>query len=213
MNNRIKRTITALAAALLALPALAPAAGMLDLPRTGQERCYNTAGTEIACSGTGQDGAVRAGVALPVPRFKDNGDGTVTDKVTGLIWLKNANCFGGKVWADALTAASTLANGACGLTDGSKAGDWRLPNRTEMLSIIDTSKVNPALPAGYPFANVAWDWYKTSTTYAGNGSYAWVVHLGSGVAGYSYGNYDVYGYYSQGYKSGNYYVWPVRAGQ
>jgi hypothetical protein len=32
------------------------------------------------------------GVAWPNPRFTDNSDGTVTDNLTGLIWLKNANC-------------------------------------------------------------------------------------------------------------------------
>ena len=36
----------------------------------------------------------KKGVAWPNPRFTDNGNGTVTDNLTGLIWLKNANCFG-----------------------------------------------------------------------------------------------------------------------
>ena len=38
------------------------------------------------------------GVEWPNPRFTDNGDGTVTDNLTGLIWLKDANCFGQKTW-------------------------------------------------------------------------------------------------------------------
>ena len=69
-------------------------------------------------------------------RYEDNGDGTVTDCRTGLIWLKNANCTdtsngianpnGYLTWYDALTWAAGLENGLCGLTDGSSAGDWRL---------------------------------------------------------------------------------------
>ncbi len=37
-------------------------AGTIDLPQTGQTKCYDTAGVEIACAGTGQDGEIRAGV-------------------------------------------------------------------------------------------------------------------------------------------------------
>jgi len=81
---------------------------------------------------TGQDGDKLAGVASPTPRFVDNGNGTVTDKLTGLIWLKNANCFGEVNWQTALNNANSLANGHCGLTDNSTAGQWRLPNLAEL---------------------------------------------------------------------------------
>jgi len=40
------------------------------------------------------DGDVRAGVASPNPRFTDNNSGTVTDNLTGLVWIKNTNAFG-----------------------------------------------------------------------------------------------------------------------
>ena len=56
-------------------------------------------------------GPYREGVAWPTPRFTDNGNGTVTDNLTRLIWMKNANAFGMKNWADALTIANTLASG------------------------------------------------------------------------------------------------------
>ena len=59
--------------------------------------------------------------------LSDNGDGTVTDSSTGLVWLKNANCFGSVNWDEAKTKASQLKNGQCGLSDGSTAGQWRLP--------------------------------------------------------------------------------------
>ncbi|UCE55232.1 MAG: hypothetical protein JSV31_07260 [Desulfobacterales bacterium] len=38
------------------------------------------------------DGDLEKGIVWPVPRFTDNEDGTVTDNLTGLVWLKNANC-------------------------------------------------------------------------------------------------------------------------
>ena len=40
-------------------------AGTIQLPQTGQTKCYDTAGTEIPCAGTGQDGEYKAGVAWP----------------------------------------------------------------------------------------------------------------------------------------------------
>ena len=65
---------------------------------------------------------------FPEPRFVDNEDGTVRDNLTGLIWLKNANCFGGHVHGDQALArlAITCQLALNGLTDGSTPGDWRL---------------------------------------------------------------------------------------
>src|SRR3989338_10110057 len=48
-------------------------AGTIQLPKTGQTKCYDTVGAEIDCKGTGQDGEIQAGVAWPDPRFTDNG--------------------------------------------------------------------------------------------------------------------------------------------
>jgi hypothetical protein len=59
-------------------------------------------------------------------RYVDCGNGTVTDTVTGLIWLKNANCFSIINHSAANQAAAGLAAGQCGLTDGSSAGDERV---------------------------------------------------------------------------------------
>ena len=78
-------------------------------------------------------------------RFTDNGNGTVTDNLTGLIWLKEANCWGTLTWSQALTYAHGLTNGQCSLTDGSVAGDWRLPNIKELSSLIDYDYFAPAM--------------------------------------------------------------------
>jgi 2',3'-cyclic-nucleotide 2'-phosphodiesterase (5'-nucleotidase family) len=53
-----------------------------------------------------------------------------------------------KRMAQALIDASNLKSGMAGLTDGSKAGDWRLPNVRELHSLIDFGRGTPALPEG-----------------------------------------------------------------
>jgi hypothetical protein len=99
------------------------------VPQTGQTTPY----------AAGDDGSIRAGVPWPSPRFTDNLDGTVTDHLTGLIWLKNADCdaLRSTDWATAVFNAHSLASGICGLADGSVAGDWRLPNVKELQSLVD----------------------------------------------------------------------------
>lgn len=69
-------------------------------------------------------------------RWVDCGNGTVTDTVTSLIYLKDANCFGLQGWVAAHASAAGLADGACGLTDGSRAGDWRLQTKEEWEGIL-----------------------------------------------------------------------------
>ena len=168
------------------------------VPKTGQTTSY----------GTGDDGDLEKGVAWPDPRFTDNGDGTVTDNLTGLIWLKNANCFGIRAWANALTDCNTLNSGECGLTDGSLAGDWRLPNHKELFSLVDAEYYSPALSntagtgkwtEGDPFTSVQSTLYWSGTSYAYDPDYAWIVGMYHG---------NVY-YYGKPYYS---YVWPVRGG-
>jgi hypothetical protein len=51
----------------------------------------------------------------------DNSDGTVTDKLTNLIWLQDASCFGVQSWGTADSSAAGLNSGECGLSDGSAA--------------------------------------------------------------------------------------------
>ena len=124
------------------------------------------------------------GAAWPNPRFTDNGNWSVTDNLTGLIWTKNADCQGTMDWGDALAHCKALMSGACGLTDGSVAGDWRLPNRRELESLVDLRYYDPAMPntagtgqasEGDPFTNLRSSWYWSSSTLASYPSYAWGV--------------------------------------
>lgn len=184
--------------------------------KTGQTQCtYQPDGWEWDSDCTqetrpgGQDGEIQAGVAWPDPRFTDNGDGTVTDNLTGLIWLKNANCFEYLAWTAALDAANKLNDGECDLTDGSAEGDWRLPNIKELQSLVHYGVYAPTLPntAGTgkwtendPFSGVQSRIYWSSTSYAGDASGAWDLGLYNGYVGGTV-------------KTNTSYVWPVRGGQ
>ena len=181
--------------------------------RTGQTSIIPLDVTGIA----GADGKLQKGVTWPSPRFTDNTNGTVTDNLTGLIWLKAANykstagAAGAATWTEALTFCNTLKSGQCGLTDGSTEGQWRLPNYFELVSLLDLAYFDPALSndagigkwvsgAGSSFTGVQSGYYWSSTTSAGSTGFAWYVALGGGLV-----NGDV--------KTSTYYVWPVRGGQ
>jgi len=146
---------------------------VVRLAATGQTQSY----------APGDDGDLKEGLAWAVPRYTDNANGTITDNLTGLIWLKNAGCFATTTWNNALTDVNGLASGMCGLSDGSTAGQWRIPNLVELDSLIDPSASGPALTAAHPFVNVANSIYWTSTTYFGGeeGSpNAWAIRLQDG---------------------------------
>ena len=93
---------------------------------------------------------------------ENNGTITLGDKV----WLKNANCFGLKNWTEAGTAASALHNGKCGLTDGSRAGSWRLPTKDELQAVFTSKDL---------FTNVRNSYYWTQTM---TGSSPYFCHIG-----------------------------------
>jgi len=176
------------------------------LRESGQKKSYTHTPSKPGSDNyfkVSDDGELKKGLAWPNPRFKDNGDGTVTDNLTGLIWLKNANCFGRKTWMDALVdCASLTGNGStCGLKDNSTEGEWRLPNVIELQSLIDYGNVSPALPPGHPFINVnKKHGYWTSTSYYHNADAAWYVGMNNGYTFF-------------GYKDEVTYLWPVRGGQ
>lgn len=152
------------------------------------------------CTGTGQDGEIRAGVRWPDPRFADNGDGTVRDNLTGLIWLKNADPFGFRPWQEALDECNKLSSGHYGLSDDSQPGDWHLPNIKEIESLVDYNRAGPCLPDGWDqvFENVRPSSYWTSTSVAEAPTEAMFIILGVGPAIFES-------------KEHPFFVWPVRS--
>lgn len=175
----------------------APPANLAPVGDSGQRRCWDDFGDQVSCSGTGQDGERQAGTDWPAPRFLDNRDGTVSDKLTGLVWLRDAGCFSAHNWIDALDAANNLSDGFCSLSDGSKAGDWRLPNVRELQSLVDFGQHSPALPVGHLFVDVRLTFYWTSTSAVDSPANAWAV-------GVYFGGID------NGPKTGSFSLWPVR---
>ncbi|MCB2182422.1 MAG: DUF1566 domain-containing protein [Desulfobulbaceae bacterium] len=158
---------------------------------TGQKKCYDRAGREISCGGTGQDATVQSGIAWPSDRFQVE-DGKVLDQLTGLIWTQDANPSGFPVtWQEALDRINEM-NGEHVLD----RNDWRLPNRRELHSLMSYQSKKPSLPQGHPFRNYFLGWYWTSTSAAINPSYAWYVHLEGARMFY-------------GRKRENYLFWPV----
>jgi hypothetical protein len=166
---------------------------------------------------------LQAQLGVPAPacfdnenRYVDCGNGTVTDTVTGLIWLKNADCFPTIVgYSAANQAATALADGQCGLTDGSSARDWRLPTRAEWEATIARAVAlgcqSPSLTddtgttclnAGpTSFTAVESSHYWSSSAKDDLPHYAWLANLLLGNAT------------DTAFKDGNNFaVWPVRGG-
>jgi hypothetical protein len=127
-------------------------------------------------------------------RFTDNGNGTVTDNHTGLIWLKDANCFGQQKWENAQSQVSSLNQGTCGLNDGSQSGSWRLPKSFELATLVDKRYGNdPVLSnaagdaqwtEGDAFTGVQMSFYWTNDEYGGcdeGERIAWAIHMGNGL--------------------------------
>lgn len=116
---------------ILAASALASTYPIVD---TGQILCYGEnfpitppAAGEPFC---GQD----AQVAGNAPSYRDNGDGTVTDLVTGLMWQQDPGAKMTMADAEALAAAFDLAGHT----------DWRLPTIKELYSLIIFSGTDPS---------------------------------------------------------------------
>lgn len=204
MNTTTSRVTLWLALGLLAVSAqagsLEPPPGPVS-PTRPPDTCYDNTGN----------------------RFVDCGDGTIKDTQTGLYWLKNANCFGSRTWADANKDAANLAQGQCGLTDGSLPGDWRLPTLAcpsgasclfstpptgEFATIFAPSCGPPYIldtagtgcwSEGNPFSGVQSGLYWSASTYAAGPYGAWFAGLVNGFA-------------LTGVKTGGLHVWPVRGG-
>lgn len=163
------------------------------VPQTGQTTSYKS----------GDDGDLKKGVVWPIPRFKEHENGTIQDELTGLIWMKNANCWPELSWQVAVNTINHLnANRetCAGYVTGMHT-DWRLPTLYELQSLLDASHFNPALPADHPFQGILTNGiYWSNTTMADTFfNEAWYVNFKNGYMGTK----D---------KNSQNHLWPVRGG-
>ena len=176
----------------------------IGMPKTGQTVSYLA----------NDDGAYQKGLPVTGARYKDNGDGTITDNATGLMWVKDPsqcdlvtpyltnawasalNTPKSRAWADAISKCEALVYAG--------HNDWRLPNIKELSSIVDYSKVSPSIDTTM-FVNTMADWYWSSTT-TGNSVMgtisAWTMYFGDSAGANTTVKWD-----------GRPYVRPVRGGQ
>ncbi len=117
--------------------------------------------------------------------FVDNGDGTITDRATSLMWMK-ADSDRTMNWQEALEYAENLEYGG--------HDDWRLPNVKELQSIVDYSRAPDALDPAYRGAAIdpvfgltaEESWFWTSTTHIEN-YFGYYVCFGQGFSARTFG--------------------------
>jgi hypothetical protein len=151
---------------------------MLKLPDTGQTQSYTDT--------FGED----SDYTINSPSYTDNGDGTVTDNVTTLMWQQEDDDTT-RTWDEACSYCDDLTLAGY--------SDWRFPSKKELMSIVDYGTYNPSIDTTY-FSGTDALFYWSSTTTPGPPSYAWAVEF-------------YWGLVDNRYKSSSYYVRCVRGGQ
>jgi hypothetical protein len=158
--------------------------------------CYDASGVQTQCSDTGQDGDYRQGLIWPEPRFVIGADAEadcVTDKLTGLMWLRIPDSTP-RTWQESLNYANALNQ--CGY------GDWRMPNIVELYSLYNANEENGASwlnSQGFSNVQSSSSGYWSSTTWAKEPTNALRLSIR-------------YGHWGGSTKTETLYVWPVRGG-
>jgi hypothetical protein len=161
------------------------------IPKTGQTESHIQ----------GDDGYIQAGIEWPNPRFTDNGDGTLTDNLTGLMWLKDGGCIKKKKWKDSLNTVADFNNNPGNYTCleyTATYSDWRLPNVKEIESLIHYGTSDSAAwlhSEGFADVNDSYFW--SSTTRERKTFKAWIIGITKGRAMSLPKNYRSF-------------IWPVR---
>lgn len=162
---------------------------------------WGTSPTEQTTSfRTGDDGYFKKGYPRNGARFTDNGDGTITDNATGLMWVKEPGAIGGNFGSAGSPAKMTWNNAIdeCLALNYAGHNNWRLPNIKELLSIQQWQTGPPTINTAF-FPNTVSANYWTSSTLTAYSLNAWVVPFGEwGISAVA--------------KTGTQYVRPVRLG-
>jgi len=128
------------------------------LPDTGETTSYTTT--------FGEDNDY----SINIPSFTNNGNGTITDNITGLMWQQTD---GGEMTIEnAVTYCNNLTLGGY--------SDWRLPTPIEAYSILNHQNVNPAINTTY-FTLTAAEYWWTSTFQVGDATKVWCTNAGGGI--------------------------------
>jgi hypothetical protein len=127
----------------------------------------------------------------PTSDFIDNSDGTVTHKLTGLVWMR---CAMGQAWDKATASCTGTAteytwDAAMALKSNSTGhSDWRLPNSWELHTIVERENVNPAINSAiFPNTPTGTNIFWTSSPYAYNADQTWIIDFHSGYNSYASG--------------------------
>lgn len=156
-------------AVVIFLASRGPEPAFVEMPDTGQAISYQT----------NNDASYKP--AVTQMRYTDHGNGTVTDRATGLMWVKDGKspgCYNGNTltWKQAMIFCQNL----------SYAGynDWRLPNKNELSSLVYPGITTPKIDKIFTNTKTGQFGYWTSTTYPGISLFAWVVFFDVGWVDY-----------------------------
>jgi hypothetical protein len=196
MKHR-SRTAYAAALAVLLLGLVSPVFAVeYPIPDTGQDLCYDW--ERILCDEWHMDGPTQVCDSDPYcpavgddfygqdaqyninpPDMTDNGDGTVTDNLTGLIWEQKNEAN------DPLTYTYNDAAAYCENLSLGGFDDWRMPSRKEYSTILNLGRLSPSLDTTYfPFfirTNPTDIYYWTSSDYHDDPSQSWIMQLSFGI--------------------------------
>jgi hypothetical protein len=193
------QTINLISLVALLFIALSPPAlsFALILPDTGQDLCYDLEGiicdeshmegpnqvcdSDPYCPEEGEDFYGQdAHYTIHPPDLTDNGNGTVTDNLTGLVWEQKTveSEQGIYTFSEAVSYCDNLSLGG--------SDDWRVPTRREFSTLLNLGTISPALDTDY-FPDYTYTapngvYYWTSSEYHDDPSQVWKIQISFGIS-------------------------------
>ena len=177
------------ATSVLALSAACSAPGSSGGPDGGDIASdggvINTGGNNCTCDTTNgctdcDNGTIcEMSGACTTPKYTANGDGTVTDNVTGLIWQQSVPMTPCPLDGNPLCIQPTAVTYCQGLSLGGQSTGWRLPTLPELFSIVDVAS-DPPMVDTTVFTSTPTD--KPFWTSSATGGGAWAVYFEAGLS-------------------------------